>query len=141
PVAILIFAFLQGIFRFCETYCIRLVGAAAIRDLRDELFQHVECQPIQYFQGQSSGVLIGRMVNDIGVIENAISQTFQSMISRTVTLISLVAVLLLQSFYLSAVALAILSLIVVPVSILGKNIRRSARGGQEAIGDLVGILS
>jgi subfamily B ATP-binding cassette protein MsbA len=141
PVAVLIFAFLQGIFRFCETYCIRLVGASAIRDLRDELFQHVERQPLQYFQGQSSGVLIGRMVNDIGVIENAISQTFQSMISRTVTLISLVTVLLLQSVYLSAVALTILSLIVVPVSILGKNIRRSARGGQEAIGDLVGVLS
>lgn len=140
PVAILIFAFLQGIFRFFETFCIRLVGASAIRDLRNELFAHVENQPLQYFQSQSSGVLIGRMVNDVGVIENAISQTFQSMISRAVTLLSLVMVLLFQSAYLSAVALTILSLIVIPVSILGKNIRRSARSGQEAIGDLVGIL-
>lgn len=140
PVAVLIFAFLQGVFRFFETFCIRLVGASAIRDLRNELFAHVENQPLQYFQSQSSGVLIGRMVNDVGVIENAISQTFQSMISRTVTLLSLVMVLLFQSAYLSAVALTILSLIVIPVSILGKNIRRSARSGQEAIGDLVGIL-
>ena len=140
PVAILIFSFLQGFFRFFETFCIRLVGASAIRDLRNELFAHVEKQPLQYFQSQSSGILIGRMVNDIGIIENAISQTFQSMISRTVTLISLVIVLLVQSAYLSAVALTILSLIVVPVSIFGKNIRRSSRQGQEAIGDLVSIL-
>ncbi len=140
PVAVLIFSFLQGFFRFFETYCIRLVGASAIRDLRNELFAHVEKQPLQYFQSQSSGVLIGRMVNDIGIIENAISQTFQSMISRTVTLISLVIVLLIQSAYLSAVALTILSLIVIPVSIFGKNIRKSSRSGQEAIGDLVGIL-
>jgi ATP-binding cassette, subfamily B, bacterial MsbA len=141
PVVVLIFAFAQGVFRFIETYCIRYVGAGAIRDLRNQLFHHIEYQPLQYFQSQSSGVLIGRMTNDVGVIENAISQTFQSMISRTVTLISLIIVLLLQSVSLSFIALTILSLIVVPVSILGKNIRKSARGGQQAIGDLVGVLS
>ncbi len=141
PVVVLLFAFLQGFFRFFETFCIRLVGASAIRDLRNELFEHVEEQPLQYFQSQSSGILIGRMVNDIGVIENAISQTFQSMISRAVTMLSLVCVLVFQSAYLSAVALTILSLIFIPVSIFGKNIRKSARNGQEAIGDLVSILS
>lgn len=141
PVVVLVFAFAQGLFRFLETYCIRFVGASAIRDLRNQLFEHIEKQPLQYFQGQSSGVLIGRMTNDVGVIENAISQTFQSMISRTVTLISLVVVLLMQSVSLSLIALTILSLIVVPVSILGRNIRRSARSGQQAIGDLVSVLS
>jgi subfamily B ATP-binding cassette protein MsbA len=141
PLGVLIVAALQGIFRFTEAYCIRLVGASAIRDLRNELFCHIEKQPLNYFQSQSSGVLIGRMTNDIGIIENAISQTFQSMISRMITLISLAAVLVLQSFWLSVIALGILSLIVVPVSILGKRIRRSARSGQEAIGDLVGVVS
>lgn len=141
PLVVLVFASAQGIFRFLETFCIRYVGASAIRDLRGELFVHIERQPLQYFQGQSSGVLIGRMVNDIGIIENAISQTFQSMISRTITLLSLVTVLILQSFSLSVIALAILSLIVIPVSVLGKKIRRSSRTGQEAIGDLVGVLS
>lgn len=141
PLAVLIIATLQGVFRFLESYCIRYVGAAAIRDLRNELFCHLEKQPLLYFQGQSSGVLIGRMVNDVGVIENAISQTFQSMISRVITLISLAAVCLLQSFWLSVIALSILSCIVLPVGVLGKKIRRSSRSGQEAIGDLVSVLS
>ena len=141
PIAVLIFAAAQGLFRFLESYCIRLVGASAIRDLRNELFLHIEKQPLQYFQGQSSGLLIGRMVNDVGIIENSISQTFQSMISRMITLLSLAAVLICQSLYLSAIALTILSLIVIPVSIFGKKIRRSSRSGQEAIGELVGVLS
>ncbi|HEY9718438.1 MAG TPA: ABC transporter transmembrane domain-containing protein [Trichormus sp.] len=141
PLGVLVVAALQGIFRFTEAFCIRLVGASAIRDLRNELFCHIEKQPLNYFQSQSSGVLIGRMTNDIGIIENAISQTFQSMISRMITLLSLAAVLILQSFWLSVIALGILSLIVVPVSILGRKIRKSARGGQEAIGDLVGVVS
>lgn len=141
PIVVLVICLAQGIFKFIEAYCIRLVGASAIRDLRNELFCHLEKQPLLYFQGQSSGVLIGRMTNDIGIIENAISQTFQSMISRSITLISLITVLILQSFWLSAIALGILSLIVVPVSILGRKIRKSSRGGQEAIGDLVSVLS
>ncbi|MBX9692542.1 MAG: hypothetical protein K2Z81_09165, partial [Cyanobacteria bacterium] len=141
PVAVLLVAFFQGLFRFLETFCIRYVGAAAIRDLRCQMFEHLEKQQLLYFLRQSSGVLIGRMVNDVAVIENAISQTFQTMISRVITLIGLSLVLILQSFWLSVIALAILSLIVIPVAVLGKKIRKSARGGQEAIGDLVCVLS
>jgi ATP-binding cassette, subfamily B, bacterial MsbA len=141
PLAVLIIASSQGIFRFFETYCIRYVGSSAIRDLRNELFAHLEKQPLLFFQTQSSGILIGRMVNDIGIIETAIAQTFQSLVSRTITVICLATVLIVQSWSLSIIALSILSCIVLPVSILGRKIRKSARGGQEAIGDLVSVLS
>lgn len=141
PVGVLAVAFFQGLFRFLESYCIRYVGAAAIRDLRNDIFKHLESQPLLYFLRQSSGVLIGRMFNDVNVIENAISQTFQTMISRVVTLVALSAVLLFQSFWLSVIALSILSLIVLPVSILGKRIRKSSRQGQQNVGDLVSVLS
>ena len=134
PIAVLIFAAAQGLFRFLESYCIRLVGASAIRDLRNELFLHIEKQPLQYFQGQSSGLLIGRMVNDVGIIENSISQTFQSMISRMITLLSLAAVLICQSMYLSAIALTILSLIVIPVSIFGKRFAARRRAVKKLSG-------
>ncbi|HEY9730618.1 MAG TPA: ABC transporter transmembrane domain-containing protein [Drouetiella sp.] len=141
PLVVLGVVACQGIFRFIEAYTIRLVGSSAIRDLRNEMLCHLEKQPLLFFQSQSSGVMISRMTNDIGLIENAISQTFQSMISRTITVLSLATVLILQSWMLSIIALGILSLIVVPVSIFGKKIRKSSRGGQEAIGDLVSVLS
>lgn len=141
PLAVLLVAALQGIFRFLEAFTIRYVGAAAIRDLRNELFCHLQSQPLLYFQGQSSGILIGRITNDVAIIENAISQSFQSMISRTTTLVSLITVLLLQSWQLSLIALSILSCIVLPVSILSRKIRKSSRMGQEAIGDLVSVIS
>jgi ATP-binding cassette, subfamily B, bacterial MsbA len=141
PLGVLAIAAVQGTFRFVESFTIRMVGAAAIRDLRNEMFAHLESQPLLYFQGQSSGILIARLINDVNIIESAISQTFQSMISRTITLISLVAVLLFQSWTLSLIALSILSCIVLPVSILGKRIRKSSRNSQQAIGDLVSVLS
>lgn len=141
PIAVLIVAAAQGIFRFLEAFTIRYVGAAAIRDLRNELFCHLETQPLLYFQGQSSGVLIGRITNDIAIVENAISQSFQSLISRTTTLVSLVVVLLLQSWKLSLIAVSILSCIVLPISILSKRIRKSSRASQENIGDLVSVVS
>ncbi len=141
PILVLIVAGLQGLFRFLEAWTIRFVGAAAIRDLRNELFCHIESQPLLYFQTISSGILIGRITNDVAVIENAISQTFQSLISRTTTLISLVIVLLMQSWKLSLIALSILSCIVLPVNILSRRIRKSSRIGQEAIGDLVSVIS
>jgi ATP-binding cassette, subfamily B, bacterial MsbA len=141
PLAVLVIAASQGLFRFFETYCIRYVGSSAIRDLRNQVFANLERQPLLYFQGQSSGVLIGRMVNDIAIVETAISQTFQSLVSRTITVLSLAVVLIVQSWSLSIIALSILSCIVLPVSIFGRKIRKQARNSQEAIGDLVSVLS
>lgn len=141
PILVLIVAGLQGLFAFIESFTIRLVGASAIRDLRNELFCHIEAQPLLYFQGLSSGILIGRITNDVAIIENAVSQTFQSLINRTTTLISLIFVLLCQSWQLSLIALSIVSFIVLPVSILSRRIRKSSRLGQEAIGDLVSVVS
>lgn len=141
PLGVLLVAALQGTFRFVESFTVRMVGAAAIRDLRNQMFEHLQTQPLLYFQGQSSGVLIGRLINDVNIIESAISQTFQSMISRTITLISLVVVLLCQSWSLSLIALSILSCIVLPVSVLGRKIRKSSRNSQQAIGNLVSVIS
>lgn len=141
PLGVLAVALVQGVAKFFESYCIRYVGASAIRDMRNELFAHLQKQPLLYFQGQSSGILIGRLINDVAIVEAAIAQTFQSMISRVITLVTLSLVILIKSFWLAMIALPILGLIVIPVSILGKKIRKSSRGGQEAIGDLVSVLS
>ena len=44
----------MAVFRFFESYLVRYVGASAIRDLRNELFTHLEKQPLLYFHpGQS----------------------------------------------------------------------------------------
>lgn len=141
PPLVLLVAFFQGVFGFIETYTIKYVGAAAIRDMRNEMFKHLQKQPLMYFQGQSSGILIGRLINDVAIVEHAISQTFQSLISRVISVISLSLVIMMQAFWLALIALAIISLIVVPVSILSRKIRKSSKGGQEAIGDLVSVIS
>jgi subfamily B ATP-binding cassette protein MsbA len=141
PLAVLLLALVQGIFGFLEVYWVRYVGAAAIRDIRNQLFLHLQKQPLLFFQNQSSGVLISRLINDVAIVEHAISQTFQSMISRVITLVTLSAVILTQSWLLAVIALSIFSLIVVPVSVVGRRIRKSARSGQENIGDLVSVLS
>ena len=57
PLAVLVIASSQGLFRFFETFCIRFVGSSAIRDMRNQVFANLERQPLLYFQGQSSGVL------------------------------------------------------------------------------------
>ncbi len=141
PLVVLAIGLMQGVFRFTETYFIRLVGALSVRDLRNELFEHIEKQPLLYFLNQSSGIFVSRMINDINIIENANARTFQSVISRVVTLISLSVVIMIQSFKLSVIALSILSFIIFPVIYLGRKIRRASRKGQEAIGDLVMVLS
>jgi len=141
PIAVMGIAVVQGVFQFLETYCIRKVGASAIADLRNELFSHLEKQPIRYILSTKSGVLVSRIINDVNIIENAISQAFQTMISRFITLISLACVLIYQSWFLSLIALSIFTLIVPPVAVLGSKIRKASKRGQEAIGDLAAVLS
>ncbi len=141
PIAVMAIAIVQGVFQFLETYCIRKVGACAIADLRNELFAHLEKQPIRYILSNKSGVLVSRIINDVNIIENAISQAFQTMISRFITLVSLTVVLFFQSWFLSLIALSIFTLIVPFIAFFGSKIRKASRRAQEAIGDLAAVLS
>src|SRR3972149_12172229 len=58
-------------------YIMRDVGNRAIMDIRNDLYAHTAIMPMRFFTQQSTGKLMSRILNDVSLINNAVSTSIK----------------------------------------------------------------
>jgi len=138
--AFLLSAALVWVATYAQTYLVGWVGQRALSDLRIRIFEHLQSQPIGFYESRPAGVLISRMTNDVEALESLVTDSVVTLFQSGLTLIGAVGVLL----YLD-VKLALLTFCVVPF-VAGASIwfRLSSAGAfrrtRETIGAITGYL-
>jgi ABC-type multidrug transport system fused ATPase/permease subunit len=138
--AFLVSALLVWVATYAQTYLVGWVGQRALADLRIRIFEHLQSQPIGFYESRPAGVLISRMTNDVEALESLVTDSVVTLFQSGLTLIGAVGVLL----YLD-VKLALLTFCVVPfvagASIWFRLISAGAfRRTRETIGSITGYL-
>ncbi len=86
------------------------VTQGTLRDLRDDLFTHMESLPIRYFDTHSHGDIMSIYTNDIDTLRQMISQSMPQLLSSAITVVSVFVSMLVLN-----VPLTILTLLMVAV--------------------------
>ena len=73
PLAILAVAAVKALFSYGVGYLMAYVGNRVVADIRQELFQQLMRMPIGFHDSNTSGRLVSRIVNDVGLMANAAS--------------------------------------------------------------------
>jgi len=141
PFFIILAYLAKGIGSFLESYFIGYIGLDIIRKIRDDLLSHILNLDLAFFHKIHSGELMSRLINDIERIKNAVSNQFSSLIKESLTALGLLGVVIYQSPKLAFFALVILPLIIYPVSILTKKMKKISRKSQEKNSDINSHLS
>lgn len=87
-----------------QTYMTNVVGQKVMRDLRDTLYSHLQKLSIGFFTGTRTGEIQSRISNDVGGIQNVVTNTLSSLLSNTVIFISTLIAMLILSWQLTLVA-------------------------------------
>jgi len=116
------------------------VTQGTLRDLRNEMFAHMETLPIKYFDTHSHGDIMSNYTNDIDTLRQMISQSIPQSISAAVTIVSVFI-----SMVMLSVPLTILTLLMVVVMLFttGKIAGQSSRffmAQQKALGEVNGYI-
>jgi len=140
PLAILGVAVLKALFSYGVGYLMAYVGNRVVADIRQELFQRLMRLSIGFHDANTSGRLVSRVVNDVGLMANAASSVVKDIFQNSLTFVTMVGVILYQNWKLAG-----LSLIVIPLSALtmvrvGQKLKRLAASGQEQMGDMSSTL-
>ncbi len=101
--AFLMVAALYAAATFAQTYLVGWVGTRALQDLRERVFSHLQRMSIGFFTRRSPGVLISRMTNDIEALNQLVTTGAVTMVSSTLTLLGVVAILLALDLKLALV--------------------------------------
>jgi ATP-binding cassette subfamily B multidrug efflux pump len=123
-----------------QNYLMAGISQKALRNLRRDLFEHLQTLSLGFFDRNPHGELMSRLTNDIDAISQAVSENLTQMIASLVTLVGIVAMMFAINVWLAAGTLTILPLMVWLVGFVGKRTRKGYRRLQAELGRLNGIM-
>ena len=103
------------------------VGEGLIFDLRTEVFDHVQRQPIAFFTRTQTGSLVTRLNSDVIGAQRAVTSTLSQVVSNAVTLALALAAMLVLSWQITLMLLALMPLFIVPARIVGRKLAEISR--------------
>ena len=89
------------------------VTQGTLRNLRSDLFAHMEKLPIRYFDTHSHGDIMSVYTNDIDTLRQMISQSIPQIINSTFTIVSVFVSMLILNIPLTLVTLVMVSLMLI----------------------------
>jgi subfamily B ATP-binding cassette protein MsbA len=131
---------LKGLCDFFGNFLVNYVGFAAVRDLRNDVYNVVLHQSPAFFQKQHTGRLISSLISDIEKIQLAFSHILADFLRQIFIATALLWVLLQTDWKLAAVSLSVLPFVLLPTSRLGRMIRKTTRRAQDDLADMTQIL-
>jgi len=141
PLVVVFLYALKGFGGYIQTYYISFIGSDIIRVVRDKFLSHILVQDIKFFHEKHGGELLSRVTNDISAIQAAVSSHIAVIIMEIFTIIALVFVVIYQSPMLAFYGLVILPVIIYPLSLLAKKMKKLSHETQEKVSLLTSILS
>jgi ATP-binding cassette subfamily B protein len=122
-----------------QTYLTTLLGNRVMADLRGRLFAHLQRMDLAFFTATRTGAIQSRLANDVGGVQSVLSETASSILSNTVTVAASLVAMLLLSWQLTLVAVALMPLFVVLQVRVGRVRRKLAGRTQESLSDMTAI--
>ncbi len=126
----------SGVFNLVQAYLNTGVGLSVMRDLRQRVYSHLQRLPLSFFTRTRTGDIQSRVSNDVASTELVLTDTISNVVSNSTIVISSVIAMLLISWELSLVALAIVPIFVFFTVRVGRKRRRLTGESQRALAEL-----
>ena len=136
PVAMMI----RGLGTYLSFYLMSWVGVATVHDIRVRVFGHLQRLSLDFFGRARTGDLISRLLNDTQAVFMFTSTGFSTLSKDPATVIVLVGILLFTQPKLTGVALITMGLVVVPIVVYGRKVRKAWKAAQTHTAELGDVM-
>ncbi len=127
---------LMSVGTFIRFYLVSWIGERVTADLRKAVFDHiVELHP-DYFETNRSGEIMSRLTTDTTLLQNIIGSTASMALRSTLTTIGGMLMLVITNLKLSLFVLGGVPLVVLPVILFGRRVRKLSRQSQDSVADV-----
>jgi subfamily B ATP-binding cassette protein MsbA len=141
PIVIVLLYVVRGLLSYGHAYLMRSIGQGIVRDLRNQLFAHVQGMPLTYLHEHHTGTWISRMINDIALIERAVTSAINDVLRQGLTMLGLIGVAFYRDWRLATYAILILPLASLLIMQLARQLRVLNRRAQEHLEALSALLA
>ncbi|MFC6082154.1 ABC transporter ATP-binding protein [Sphaerisporangium aureirubrum] len=107
------------------------IGEGMIYDLRTEVFEHVQRQPLAFFTRAQTGALVSRLNTDVVSAQQALTTLLSTVVSSALALALVLGTMFYLSWVITLFALLALPLFILPGRIIGRRMQRLMRESME----------
>lgn len=125
-----------GIF---QTYLTNIIGQQVMRDLRDELYQHLQSLSLGFFTGTRTGEIQSRVANDVGGIQRVVTSTVTDVLSNSVIFVSTLVAMTVLSWQLTLIAVGTAPIFFVLTKFVGDRRRAITAEAQKSTAEITAI--
>jgi ATP-binding cassette subfamily B protein len=133
-------AIVTGALGIAQTWLSNKVGQRVMHDLRTAVYRHLQRLSLAFFTRTRTGEVQSRIANDIGGIDNVVTNTATSIVSNTTTVIATVVAMFILDWRLAAFSLALLPLFVVLTRRVGAVRKALAAQRQSTMADVSSLV-
>jgi ATP-binding cassette, subfamily B, bacterial len=120
---------------YVRFYNVSWIGERVTADLRRRVFDHLLTLSPGFFEITRTGEVISRLTNDTTMLETAIGSSLSLALRNIVLGVGALVLLMLTSFKLTLLVLAGLPVVLLPIILFGRRVRRLARASQDRVAD------
>lgn len=134
-IMVFIVASLMVLFTSLRYYWVSWVGQRVVTDLRKKVYSQVIKQAPEFFEKTKTGEILSRINTDTTLVETVVGSTFSITLRSIVTLIGAGIMMVISSPKLAGMIAIMLPVIVMPIAITGRKIRKLSKQEQDRIAD------
>ena len=124
-----------------QQYLLSWVGQCVLADLRADLFRHLQILPLGYHDTHIIGVTVSRVINDVAVINELLSQGWITLIGDLLVLVGVIVVMLSMSLPLALLTFTVLPLIALATRFFSRRAKTAFRKTRSSVAAVVGDLA
>ena len=129
-----------GIIGVGQTYLNNIIGQNVMRDFRNRLYQHLQSMSLRFFTATRTGEIQSRLSNDVGGVQNVVTDTATSIVSNITTALSTIIAMLFLSVPLTLVSLALLPVFLWITYKVGNVRRATSKETQKSLASLTSMM-
>jgi len=123
-----------------QTYLNTRVGQHVMRDLRNQLYAHLQNMPLKFFTDTRTGEIQSRISNDIGGVQSVLTDTATSTVSNVTTVLATVVGLLALNWQLTLLSLALVPLFIFLTYRVGNVRREISKNTQKSLAEMTAVV-
>ena len=125
---------------YLQNYIMVYVTQGCLRNLRDELFAHMQKLPVKYFDTHAHGDVMSIYTNDIDTLRQMISQSIPQVVNSAVTIVSVFTSMVVLSVPLTAVTMGMIAVMLFATKYAAGNSGKYFVKQQKNLGKVNGFI-
>ncbi len=126
PIGVILFAAFQGVLRYLNGYLSTWTSQRITNDVKTDLFDRLIHMHPQFFDENSSGIIISRYMSDPSTASSGIVNNIKTITTSVFGALGLIAVMIYSSWKLAIIGVFVLCAAFIPVALIRKRIKEAS---------------